>query len=274
MENDINYTAVGAFIIALVAAVVFAIIWLSSGFNFAHHKVYMIYMKESVTGLNIDSPVEFNGVSVGEVKNIGLNQLNPHVVELLININSDTPVTEGTVATLNTRGVTGFTYVALKDVGTDMRPLTPSNNQPYPVIKTAPSIFLRLDTALSEVSANLRQVADSIKSVLDKQNQRSIRDILSNITRVTNALAENSEKMDLILKNTADASKQFQPLLQSTTDSLHALQKEALPATYQLINNLNDMTKSMSQVTNQIKQNPSILIRGSEQRPLGPGESK
>ena len=75
VETNIRYTAVGAFVIIFVLAIVFSVIWLSSGFSFNHYKIYKVYMQESVSGLNVQSPVEYNGVDVGSVRSIELDQI-------------------------------------------------------------------------------------------------------------------------------------------------------------------------------------------------------
>lgn len=274
METNVNYTIVGAFVIILFSFIVLAIIWLSSGFSFQQYSKYMIYMQESISGVTLDSPVEFNGVNVGTVSEIKLNHRNPQLVELILKIKSSTPVTQGTVATLTTRGVTGITYVALKDKSTDLRPLVVVGNQPYPVIKTAPSFFMRIDTILNQLSTNLHEVTQSIQAVLDKENLKSIKEILANMQDVTHALANNSDRLNQILENTTKASAQFGPMLQSSTSTMRTLETQTLPATYQLLNNLNEMTRNLNQVTIELKQNPSVLIRGPGAPQLGPGETR
>lgn len=273
METNVNYTVVGAFVIILLTAVILGIIWLSSGFSFEQYSTYMIYMQESVSGLSIDSPVEFNGVSAGSVKSIELNRRNPQLVEVLISIKSSIPVTKGTVATLNTRGITGITYLALKDKSTDLRPLIRQPGQIYPIIPTAPSLFLRLDTALRQLSNNLRKVTESIQSVLDPENQKSIKETLHNVQEITSALAASSQRMGVILDNTARASAQFGPLLKSSTTTMKALEMQTLPMMYRLLSNLDEVTRTLSQVSGDLKQNPSIIIRGAQRVP-GPGEKK
>lgn len=274
METNINYTLVGAFVITLISFTVLGIIWLSSGFSFQHYKSYMIYMQESVSGLNIDSPVEFNGVNVGTVSAIQLNHKNPQLVEVILQVQSTTPVTQGTIATLNTRGVTGITYVALKDRSTDLRPLIALKGEPYPVIKTAPSFFMRIDTALNQLSTNLQKVTQSIQSVLDKENQQSIKSILANLDRVTTTLSDNSNKINTILDNTAIASRQMTPMIQSGSNTMRMLETQTLPAAYRLLSSLNDVTHNLSQISKDLKHNPSVLIRGAATPPLGPGEAK
>jgi phospholipid/cholesterol/gamma-HCH transport system substrate-binding protein len=272
MESDVNYTVAGGFVILMIAAVVIGLIWLSSGFSFGRYTNYLVYMQESVSGLNINSPVEYNGVEVGSVKNIDLYHKNPKLVELLLSIKNNTPITKGTVATLNTRGVTGITFIALKDTGKNLAPLQPTDEFPYPIINTAPSIFVRLDTALSKVSNNLQKVTEAIQSVLDKENQLYIKKMIRHLEQVTGTLAANSQQLNDILRNTATASKQLAPLIQSSMGTIKIFESQTLPVTYQVLTHLNEITNNLSQVSLEIKNNPSVLIRGTQQATLGPGE--
>jgi phospholipid/cholesterol/gamma-HCH transport system substrate-binding protein len=272
METNVHYTTVGAFVIILVAAITLGIIWLSSGFTLQTTTNYMIYMTESVSGLNVDSTVEYNGVGVGVVSSINLNRKNPQLVEVLLRINNKTPVTKGTVATLSTRGITGVAYIGLKDTDTDLAPLRAKHGEKYPVIPTAPSIFMRLDTALKQLTTNLRKVTETFQSLLDQENQRSIKLILLNIKTVTGEFAKNNQKISEILANTAKASQQLTPFLQNGTGAVKTFQTQTLPATYRILGNVNEITRNLVDVTNELKQDPSILIRGAARQPLGPGE--
>jgi phospholipid/cholesterol/gamma-HCH transport system substrate-binding protein len=274
METNVSYTIVGAFVITLLAAMIFAIIWLSSGLSLHHYSTYLVYMQESVSGLSLDSPVEFNGVNVGTVTSIEINRKNPQLVELLLNINGDTPITRGTVATLNSRGFTGIAYLALKDKSTDLRPLVKEKGQRYPVIPSGPSLLMRLDTALTRLSTNIQHVSDAIQTLLNKENQQSIREILSNLSRVTETFANSSHKITTILDNTSKASAQLGPLLQSSRATMQVIEMQTLPISYQLLNNLNDVTRNLSQISVELKQNPSILIRGAAPQAPGPGEKR
>ncbi len=274
METNVSYTIVGTFVIVMVAAIVLAVIWLSSGLSAVENTYYLVYMKESVTGLNIDAPVEYNGVNVGKVKSIELNKKNPHLVELLLSIKKSTPVTRGTVATLATRGITGITFIALKDESVDLTPLVAEKGQPYPVIKTAPSLFMRLDTILNQLAKNFRQISDSVQGLLTKDNLESIHDTLANLKEVTGTLASNSKHLNEILINTSRASQQLSPLLQSSTGTMRILEMQTLPAAYHVLNNLDEVSRTLNDVSMQLKQNPSIIIRGAAPPALGPGETK
>lgn len=272
METNVNYAMVGAFVISLIAAMVLGIIWLSSGFSFQIYSTYEVYMQESVSGLNIDSPVEFNGVNVGSVKAIELDHNNPQFVAVLLSVKASTPITEGTVATIQTRGVTGVTFIAMKDKSDNLIPLKAKEGEPYPIIKTGPSLFTRLDTTLSKLSDNLEHVSVSIQELLDKDNQRNIKNILQNLSRISSNLAENNARMTRIMENTERASLQFVPLIRNTSNVMHTFETQTLPATYQLMNNLDSITRSLMEVASEMRQNPSVLIRGVQRQSTGPGE--
>ena len=273
METNVHYAAVGAFVITLIVMTTLCIIWLSSGFNIQQYTKYLIYMEESVSGLNIDSPVEFNGVNVGSVTSVDIDHKHPQVVEVMLDVKSSTPITNSTIATLQTRGITGITFIALKDNTQNLAPLVALPGALYPVIKTGPSLFLRLDTALSRLSDNLHDVSLSVHELLDKDNLKNFKEILVNMRQVAYNLAANNDKMDRILTNTARASTEFIPLMRTTASAMHVFEAQTLPATYQLITNLDNITRSLVEVTAELKQNPSVLIRGVQRPTTGPGET-
>lgn len=274
METKVNYTAVGAFVILLLTAITLGIIWLSAGFTFQRTTDYLIYMAESVSGLSLDSPVEFNGVVVGNVRDIEINRKNPQLVEVILNINSQTPITRGTMATLNTRGITGITFISLKDKSTDLRPLKPRPNEKYAVIPTSPSLFMRLDIALKEVTTNIRKVTETFQTLFDEQNQQSIKLFLLNIQKISGTIAANSQKINDIFTHINKATEQFVPLIENSRNTISVFQTQTLPATYRVLTNLDELTRNLSAISVELKQNPSVLIRGTAPQPLGPGERK
>jgi len=274
MDNEVNYTIVGAFVITLTIAMVITIIWLSSGLKFTQYSNYLVYSKESVSGLNVDSTVEYNGVNVGTVKKISLDPRDPRVVILLISLDSNTKVTRGTVATLTTRGITGVVFLALKDTGHDLRPLLASEGESYPVIPTTPSLFTRLDIALTRITNNFDTLANAFKSLLDKHNLDSISQSLDNIDRITTGLAGSTNKFSSIINNTESASQQFLPLINNTKSTMRSLETQTLPSIYNTINTMNDLMKNLNDVSQKLKQNPAVIIRGTAPSPLGPGERR
>ena len=265
MESKTHYTIVGIFVITLISAAIFTTIWLSSDVRTKEHKTYLIFMNESVAGLNINAPVKYNGVDVGNVSKISLSEKNPKQVRLLVNIVLGTPITQGTTATLITQGLTGVAYIGLQGDDSDEQPLLPVHGEKYPVIKSIPSFFSRLDTSLQILTNNVNVLAWKIENLLNKQNQKAISKTLSHLAEFTEHLSANGKNIDKLLQSTALASQQLPALTQQ-------LAQETIPAATRLINNLNKAGNNLIDITNDIKQNPSVLVRGQAQPSLGPGE--
>lgn len=272
METKVSYTVVGAFVLSLTIAIVVGVLWLSSGFSMDTYSSYLVYMKESVSGLSVDSQVEYNGVTVGSVEQIKLNNHNPQLVQVILSIKDGTPITLGTSAALTTRGLTGVAFIALKDSSKDLRPLTILPGEKYPIIPSAPSLFARLDTTLSSLSKNFETLTNSLQNLLDKENLHSFKSTLKNIETFTRTLANNHARLNTIFENSARASRQFGPLINSGNTAFDNLQSQTIPLTNNVLQNLDQISKNLSQVSNDLKQNPSALLRGTAQSALGPGE--
>ena len=114
IETKVNYALVGAFVLALGAALVAGALWLAAGGAWQKkYDTYLAVEDESVAGLNLDAPVKYNGVDVGKVQAIHLDRINPQRVNLLFSIERGTPIKEDTIAVLKTQGLTGIAYVEL-----------------------------------------------------------------------------------------------------------------------------------------------------------------
>ncbi len=239
METNVNYTVVGIFVIGLLACIIFAIIWLSAGlFSTESYKIYEINMKESVSGLSVDAPVEYNGVNVGTVSSVQISPAHHSEVQLLIRIKSNTPITEGTRAKLNVRALTGIAFIAMEDKGLDKRPLLRKGKERYPVIETTPSLLLRLDTAVTQLNDSFHQLTTSIHSLLDAQNLKLIKE-----------------------------------MLQSSQHIAQLLEVQTIPVMNQAAIDFSNVMRNLSELSLEIKQNPSILVRGNApNQALGPGE--
>jgi phospholipid/cholesterol/gamma-HCH transport system substrate-binding protein len=272
METNVNYTIVGAFVIVLLGAIILGVIWLSSGLSSHVFSTYQVNMKESVTGLTIDSAVEFNGVNVGTVKKITISPADPQTVVLLLNVDATTPVTVGTTASLTSKGLTGVSYVSLIDKGLSRAPLVAKAGQPYPVINTIPSLFNRFDSAMVRLNENFRKVTEAVDKLLDQENLASIKESLKNMRDFTQTMVNSETEITQIIHNTEKVTEQFPALLKTSTRAMQAVNDETLPALTEAMTNLQAVTQNMASVTQDVKQNPAVLIRGRTAQPLGPGE--
>ncbi len=306
MDAKTNYTLVGLAVIVLATALIAACLWLSVGFGQKKYSVYAVYIHEAVSGLSEQSPVKFNGVQVGNVFKIKLSHNDPQEVMLLLNIEEGTPITTSTSATLISQGITGTSFVGLAASSSDLTPLKKIPNQPYPIIPTKPSLFHQLDAVVKDISENINNVSVHLKEIFDDENTLLLKKSLISIESFTKTIAQNSavidsslHNSDVLLKNMASVSKDLPGVIRDLKFSMNKLTKQigtagdnvteameagketftkvsqqALPSAISLLNHLNAIAANLENVSTQLRQNPSVLIRGTTTPKPGPGEQK
>lgn len=288
MESKINYTLIGFFVIAFSTAIIIGGFWLTSYQN-KSYKIYQVYSSEAVSGLTEQAIVQFNGVQVGYVQKIELNYSNLQQAHVLLAIETGVPITTSTVATLNSQGITGITYVALRAETPNAPPLEAKPGQLYPEIKFTPSLLMQVDI----IAKKFKEVSESLQKLLDKDNLQAFKQSLQNIQQISDTIAENSEhinhsikNLDKLLLNTSHASEQLpltirkigqasDQITQTTTQAkslLQSLSQQALPQTIQILQHINSLTNNLQKISNELAQNPSILVRGKQPATAGPGE--
>jgi phospholipid/cholesterol/gamma-HCH transport system substrate-binding protein len=272
MESKVNYTIVGLFVVILTAAIIFSIIWLSSGISEILYKTYQVNMNESVNGLTLGSEVKFNGIDVGTVEEMNFNPKNPQQVILLLNVEQTTPITQSTYATLSLQGITGNSYIDLRTTGDDNRPLKRLPGEEYPIIKSRPSFFYQLQNSLGNLINNFNDMSVSIKKLLNDGNLQSVHDSLVNIKQFTGTIANDSKQIDAILHNADTATQKLPAMIQDGSDTFKSIKNDTLPKLNEILDNMKVVSHNLVPVSRDIKENPSVIIRGKKPLPLGPGE--
>jgi len=304
MEEKVNFAVLGVFVLVLSAGLIGGVLWFSSGKSYRTvYDVYQTYMKESVSGLNLNAPVRYRGVEVGRVQKIALAPGNVEQVQLTLAIEQGTPVKADTVAVLQTQGLTGLAFVELTGGGRDSPALQRQADEEYPVIKAAPSLIRRLDTAITALLINLNKTSENINALLDTDNRRAVKKTLADLETLSNTLAARSKLIDSSLVDAAQAMKNTARLTDemmrlaarvqrsadafdrmsnqlghagesasSALDSTRQFASETLPEIQQLVTQLRDLTGSLQRTSEQLEQNPSVLLYGKPVVKRGPGE--
>lgn len=184
METRSNNILVGAVTLALLLALALFTVWLSR-MGESDKKEYDIFFSQSVSGVAKGSGVLFSGVPVGEVKEIELWPKDPTFVRVRISVKGDTPVLEGTTATILS-GFTGVSQVQL--VGgpnKDAKPITVKGPEGVPVIPTKPGALGELLNNAPLLLERLATLTERLTNILDENNQQSIAGILDNVEGIT-----------------------------------------------------------------------------------------
>ncbi|MDO9116810.1 MAG: MlaD family protein [Nitrospira sp.] len=289
MEPKVNYFLVGSFVVVLGAAMVIGMFWLGKTDYRGVNDRYEAFMRESVAGLSVDSTVKYRGVDVGRVKAITLNQSNPEEVLLTLDIARGTPIKTDTIAVLETQGLTGLATINLTGGSRDAPPLQAEPGQEYPVIKTGPSLFFRLDEGMSRLLSekglaklltDLDVLVKGASEVVDEENRVRLKQTLKDLSEVAQTIAAHKDQLDRglsgaeqsadnLAKMTLSLNEQVPLLLGRINKSASSLQRltDELAVTSKAVGTLVHETKpEVEQFSRQTLPESSLLV--SELRQL------
>ena len=141
METEKYYFRVGVFCLTIVAAFVYYLINFGSGPESKALVRYAIYFDNSVAGLTRGAPVKLKGIAVGVVDEIRFMSRENDRILVLADITETAPIRQDTVASIESQGITGTTYLSLQNTN-PMSPqpyLKKEKDEKYPVIRSEKS---------------------------------------------------------------------------------------------------------------------------------------
>jgi phospholipid/cholesterol/gamma-HCH transport system substrate-binding protein len=174
VETRANHFLVGLFVLALMAALIFAGLWFARANLGEAQAVYHTYFRGSVTGLSIGSTVRYRGVPVGTVQDISIDPENVERIQVTLALRPGTPVKSDTIASLQPQGITGQSFVQLTG-GTHAAPaLHAASGRAAPEIPSTPSAIERLLADAPEAMARVAVLVERVSGLLNDDNLRNI----------------------------------------------------------------------------------------------------
>ena len=207
METRSNHVLVGGVVLGLIVALLAFTVWLA-GFNTATENRYDIFFKTSVDGLAKGSSVNFSGVPVGKIQEIKLLPDSPEFVRVRIGIDKDTPILQGTTATIAGVGFTGVSQINLDGAIKGAPPITEAGPYGVPVIPTKPGALGELLASAPELLQRLTTLTERLNELLDDKNQKSISGILAHVDKLSGDLADRGPEIAAAIANLQVAVKQ------------------------------------------------------------------
>lgn len=185
METRANYVLIGTFTLAVIAAAFGFVLWFQSLHTTKARTPLRIIFEGPASGLRDGGSVNFNGIRVGEVVSVKLD--NPRRVVALAMIENNAPIRKDTKVELEFQGLTGVAAISLTG-GDNSAPPVPTDEDGVAVLTADPN-------SLQDVTEAIRGTLQNINRVV-ADNQASVKNSLHNLETFTNALARNSDKLD------------------------------------------------------------------------------
>lgn len=258
METRANYTAVGAFVLALAACIFVFVIWLAKVQFDKAIQPYYIMVTGTVTGLVEGGPVRYRGVNVGTVTDIRINPANVEEVRLTIEVPEDTPIKTDAIASLEPVGVTGGVYVEIAG-GSKEAPMLRDQTDDIPVIPSRASSIAAVLAKAPEVLDNLMKISNRLSDLLNDDNQRAIGTLLSNLALASgnaNDTMNNANLLIIDLRKQVDVlGRQAETLMATTNDTVTKVGRDATTISAELAKTTKEINKLSASLAGMIEEN-------------------
>jgi phospholipid/cholesterol/gamma-HCH transport system substrate-binding protein len=184
MERHANFALVGASSIALLLAAVVFVVWL--GGSAQERDSYRIVFNGPVRGLSVGGEVQFNGINVGEIGGIRLDERDPNRVIADIELTRGTPVRVDSIASTESEGISGVSIVQIS-AGTPSKPLLrTADHRERPVIRSKRNSMSSLLQGGGQVLAGATEALSRVNKLLSERNIANVGGAIHDV-RVTTA---------------------------------------------------------------------------------------
>jgi phospholipid/cholesterol/gamma-HCH transport system substrate-binding protein len=197
METRANYILIGLFTILGFLGMLAFSLWFARvelDRQFAYYDVKFT----SVSGLARASDVRFAGLPVGQVVEVRLSPDNDGSILVRLEVAQDTPVRAGSVATIESQGVTGVSFVGISpgEVGEPL--LRDVFTLEVPEIPAGRSMLQSLSEDAPALVEEVLAVVRDISGLINSENVGRVDSILINLERASEGFAQSLDDFSVV----------------------------------------------------------------------------
>ncbi|WP_165899129.1 MlaD family protein [Rhodovulum steppense] len=208
METRANYVLIGAFTLLGFVGLLAFFLWFARvelNRQFAYYDVEF----PTVSGLSDASEVRFSGLPVGKVVDVRLSPERTGRIRVRIEVSAETPVRTSSVATIESQGVTGVSYVGLSS-GDPADPLLDDvAGDGVPFIESGRSVLQTLSEDAPAIVEEALVAARQLTGLLGPENQGRISSILENLDRSSADLGQALDSFSKVTDTVASSTEQI-----------------------------------------------------------------
>jgi phospholipid/cholesterol/gamma-HCH transport system substrate-binding protein len=279
METRAHHLLIGSFAIGITVLTVLFLLWVGNAEFNKQYQIYDLQFEGSVSGLSKAADVLYNGIKVGEVTDLKLDEDNPNNVIVRIQVDRMTPVKEDSYASLETQGLTGVAAILIAGGSPKSNPLVAAEGQEYPLIETRKSTFQKLFAGAPELINRGNAVLDRLSNFLSGENEQKFADTIAHVERLSSNLAKASDKFESIATNVdkliagdakatlADVrgvAADIRQVMNEARVPLRDFARAGLPELLLAIGDARQMIGSIDRAAQRFESSPSSLIFGDK----------
>lgn len=213
METRAHHVIIGLFTLAgLLATLAFGI-WLVKSGKQQETREYQVVFQEAVTGLVVGSLVQYNGLRVGEVRQLQLDPKDPRRVLADVEVSAATPINQGTKARLAIANITGAANILLSTDNPKAPPIVEGPDG-KPVLLAEPSAIGTLLGNSETLFSNVNALVERGAELMSAENIDRIGRIIHNLEQVTDELAQSRTGVGETLDELTQAAREATAVMQ------------------------------------------------------------
>jgi len=231
MKARASNLMIGSTTLAAIAAAFVGFLGFQKIHGIAQRGPLRIVFEGSASGLRQGGNVNFDGVQVGEIKSLKLD--NPRKVVALAMVDNSAPIRKDTVVGLEFQGLTGVAAISLTG-GAAAAPPVPLDKDGIPT----------LTADLSEVQS-IRDTLHSVDRML-VGNQAMLKDTLSNFEIYTATLASKGDEIDSIIRKADGAFESFDGAMAKIDNLVPGLGSGSADELYDKVRTIRELAESFN----------------------------
>lgn len=213
METRAHHVLIGAFTIGVFLLALGFVLWISKAGADHSYNDFDVVFTEAVTGLSVGGLVQYNGIKVGEVRQLHLDAKDPRKVIARIRIDASAPVRKDTRAKLGMQGITGLSFIQLTGGAPGSETLVPTREHPIPQIPAVESALSKLLASGSDVVVSANDVLVRMNQVLSEENVNRVSATLQHLDELTATLANQRGDLSTAIKQLTAATSTIRETL-------------------------------------------------------------
>jgi len=251
LETRANHLLVGSFVLLSVVGLLIFVVWFfKSEYDTAYEK-YELPFPGGIAGISEGSPVYFQGVSVGQVLEVGLSETAHGTVLVTIQVKSDTPVKTDSIGSIDFSGFIKGNYILLSQ-GSDNADKPTEVNGVIPSLPTKQALMSQLIEAAPNYLDKVDHLLLQLSEIFSTRNIQAFNNIIANADELTATLTSNLGEVETILEQISAAMGEVQALtnqFDSTAKNLDAELDQLLKEVFATSETLNQTIASFDQIS-------------------------
>jgi len=271
METRANYILIGLFTLIVSALLIGFGLWAAKFASESTWSEYDVVFSEAVTGLGIGGTVQYNGITVGEVRKLEIDPENPNKVLVRVRIKATTPIKVDTEAKLAFVGLTGITQIQLKSFNAKSLDLKPSESNPIPRIIAKESALSKLFNSSDDISTTATNVMLRLNEAFSDENIKNLSKTLDNLEKISASISNEREDIGLIIRDARAAITKLDATLKSADSIATKLDQgvvNELPTLITKVNSTLVQYESLAKNANVLIDNNNDAINNFSQQGL------